>query len=141
MDKKKFVRDIFMFIIGMSCIFALIITIRYIFRLDRFGKFKIDWWDSVKINNTMYYGGLNMPTVDSSLIGKKIGKVKFTASGNVGNGHYTFRNGDAAYLSVGTEIYCIPSNTNAIAVKVDGKYILYVDNFDDYALYSNKNNP
>jgi hypothetical protein len=141
MDLKKFLRDFGLFIAGVACIFALIITIRYIFRLDRFGGAKIDWFDFVKIKNTMYYGGLNMPAVDNSLIGKKIGEVKFTASGNVGNMHYKFRNGDAAYLSVGTEIYSIPSNANAVAVKVNGKYILYVDNFDDYFLYSRKNNP
>jgi hypothetical protein len=139
LDIKKFVRDIFMFIIGIACIFALIITIRYIFRLDRFGSAKIDWDDCIKINNTLYVGDFNMTTIESALVGKKIGEVKFTANRNVGNPNYRFRNWDAAYLNVGTEIYSIPSNSNAIAVKVDGRYFLYVRDYENYYLYFKSN--
>jgi hypothetical protein len=139
MNLKKLLSDVFTFIIGMACIVIFIMTIRYVFRLDRYGASMIDWDDCIKISNTMYYGDFNRTTVENSLIGKKIGKVKFTANRNVGNGNYRFRNGDAAYLAVGAEIFSIPSNSNAIAVKVDGKYFLYISDYENYYLYFNNN--
>lgn len=138
---KKLLSDVCMFVIGMACIVILIITIRHVFRLDRYGASLIDWEDCVKINNTMYVGDFNMTTIEGDLVGKKIGEVKFTANRNVGNPNYRFRNGDAAYLTVGTEIYSITSNNNAIAVKVNGKYFLYINNFEDYNFYFRRNNP
>jgi hypothetical protein len=138
LDIKKIASDLLITIIGLACIFALVMAIRYIFRLDRFGGAKIDWEDCIKINKTMYFGDFNRTTIDNALVGKKIGEVKFTANRNVGNPHYRFRNWDAAYLPIGTEVYNIPSNNNAVAIKVDGRYFLYIDDYKDYYLYFKK---
>lgn len=72
-----------------------------------------------------YYSNFNRSRIEDSSIGKMIGKVKFNVHENVSNPNYRFRNGDATFLDVGTEIYSIDSETNAIAVKVGEYYYLY----------------
>ncbi len=110
--------------IGIAIICA-IICVGYVLRIDRFGMSKISWVDCLQINKTKYYSDFNRSPVELSNIGKKIGEVKFNVSEKVGNPNYRFRNGDATYLDVGTEIYSIDSENNAVAVKIDNQYYLY----------------
>lgn len=107
-------------------IFSIILVIGYIFRVDRFGMSSIDWVDCIQINDIKYLKDINKSPIENSLIDKKIGKVKFNVSKNVHNSSYLFRDGDATFLDVGTEISSLKSGNNAIAVKVDGLYYLYV---------------
>jgi len=107
-------------------ILSSILLMGYIFRIDRFGMSSIDWVDCIQINNIKYYKDINKSTIEYSLIDKKIGKVKFNVSKNVHNSSYRFRDGDATFLDVGTEINSLKSNKNGVAVKIDGIYYLYV---------------
>jgi hypothetical protein len=43
----------------------------------------------------------------------------------VHNPSYRFRDGDATFLDVGTEIYSLRSESNAIAAKIGEQYFLY----------------
>ena len=103
----------------------ILIYMGYIFRVDRFGRSEISWADCVQINNIKYISNLKRTPVELSLVDKKIGEVKFNVSKNVHNVHYGFRNGDATILKVGTEIYSLKSDNNAITVKIGGVYFLY----------------
>jgi len=106
-------------------ILGILLLMGYIFRVDRFGMASIDWVDCIQINNVKYYKDVNKVPIESSLVDKKIGKVKFNVSENVHNSGYMFRNGDATYLEVGTEINSLKSDNNAIAIKINGLYYLY----------------
>lgn len=86
---------------------------------------KISWIDCVKINNITYSSDFNRKQIEEASIGKMIGKVKFNVYENVSNANYKLRNGDATFLEVGTEIFDIDSDVNAIAVKVDESYYIY----------------
>lgn len=114
--------------IGIVFLCIILILIGYVFRLDRvdrFGMAEISWVDCVKISDKKYYSFNVNTQVEDSLIDKKIGKVKFNVSEMVKNSNYRFRNGDATFLKVGTEIYSLQSETNAVAVKIGEKYVLY----------------
>lgn len=111
-------------IIILSAVIAVIL-LGYFLRIDRFGMAKISWIDCLKINNTMYSGNFERTLVDAASLGEEMGKVKFNVSQNVNNPSYRFRNGDAAFLEVGTKIYSVKSDTEAIAVKVGEDYFLY----------------
>ena len=87
------------------CLICIIILMGYIFRIDRFGMSKISWVDCLQINGIKYYSDFNRSPIESSLISRKIGEVKFNISQNVNNANYRFRNSDATYLDIGTEIY------------------------------------
>ena len=112
-------------IIGIGVLSIILLLMGYVFRLDRFGMSKISWADCVQMNNIKYNGDFKESFVESSLIDKKMGKVKFNVSQSVNNANYRFRNGDATFLDVGTEIYSLKSDNNAIAVKIGEKYFLY----------------
>lgn len=111
--------------IGIVVLSIILIIMGYIFRIDRFGMAKISWADGVQMNNIQYNGDFKRSSVESSLIDKKIGKVKFNVSQNVNNPNYRLRNGDATFLDVGTEIYSLKSDNSAIAVKIGEQYFLY----------------
>ena len=107
----------------------ILILLGYVFRIDRFGLgYAIDYVDCVYINNQFYTSGLNpqdRTPVESSLIEKKIGEVKFKLLDNVHSPYYISRNGDAAFLDIGTEIYSLKSQSDAVAVKIGEQYYLF----------------
>jgi len=111
--------------VGIVVIVIILITVNFDLRLDRFGAAKIHWIDCVQINSTKYYGDNNKSIVKSTEIGNKIGEVTFHVAGKVGNPKYRFRDGDATFLNVGTEIYSINKIDNAVAAKVGEQYYLY----------------
>ena len=112
--------------------FIILIILGYVFRIDRFGLgSEIDYVDCVYINNQFYFSGLNpldRTPVESTLVDKKIGEVKFTLSDNVHSPYYINRNGDAAFLDIGTEIYSIKSQSNAVAIKIGEQYYIFKNN-------------
>lgn len=93
-------------------------------RLDRFGllPIEIDWIDVVKINDYQYKASQPRQEVPAAETGEEIGEIRFTLSGQVNNPHYRIKNGDAAFLPVGTKIYSIIGDDNSIAALIDGKY-------------------
>jgi hypothetical protein len=105
-------------------------SIGYAFRLDRFGVMQIDYMDCIYINNQLYFSsfeqsGFKRTPVESAFIDSKIGEVKFRLSENVHSSYYFNRNGDAAFLDVGTEVYSLKSDNNAIAVKIGEQYFIF----------------
>jgi hypothetical protein len=114
--------------IALSVLFTIVIIIILIghdFRLDRFGRSKISWVDCLQLNSTKYYSDFKKTSIEASLIDKKVGKIKFNVAGKVSNAEYRFRDGDATFLEVGTEVYSVKSDENAVAVKVGNQYYLY----------------
>ena len=103
----------------------IFISMNFDFRLDRFGNSKISWVDCVQLSSIKYYRDNSKSIVEASSIVDKIGEVTFNVAGKVSNSKYRFRDGDATFLDVGTEIYGINKTKNAIAVKVGEKYYLY----------------
>lgn len=103
----------------------ILISMNLDFRFDRFGNSKISWVDCVQINNTKYYRSDNNNIIEASSIVNKIGEVTFNVSEKVSNAKYHFRDGDATFLNVGTEIYNLNKIDNAIAVKIGEQYYLY----------------
>ena len=90
----------------------------------------VDWTDFIKIAGIIYNGDWRVTEVSSDKIGEKIGeiscgvpKVYTDGKGNV----YDDAPADgASYLcKIGTEIFSIIDNDNAIAALVNGKYYLY----------------
>lgn len=103
----------------------VIVLFKYDFRIDRFGRSKIDWVDCLQINSTKYYSDFKKTSIEASLIDKQIGKIKFNVAGKVSNPEYRFRDGDATFLEVGTDVYSVKSDGNAVAAKVGEQYYLY----------------
>lgn len=87
----------------------------------------IDWVDFVKLNDTSYESDGSV--VPDEYVGEKVGEV----TGNVPNeikGSYKGnieKNGDAAFLPVGTELFAVSgySSDEYVAALVDGEYKLY----------------
>jgi hypothetical protein len=109
----------------IGIIIILLVYILRVDRIDRIGIAQIHWVDCVQINGIKYHGDNKESTVDTSSIDKKIGEVKFNVSKMVHNPSYRFRDGDATFLDVGTEIYSLRSESNAIAAKIGEQYFLY----------------
>jgi len=120
MRKKKIIIFVMIVFIG-----AALILMGYYIRLDRFGLAQISWVDCVQMNDIKYYSDYERTPLDASLLGERIGEVRFSVQEKVHNPGYRFRNGDATYLEVGTVIYSVTSNSNAIAVEVDDQYYIY----------------
>jgi hypothetical protein len=97
----------------------------YFFRVDRFGLSQISWIDCVQVNDIKYNSDFERTPIEYSSVGEKIGEVTFNVYENVHNSMYRFRNGDATFLDVGTELFLIKSDSNAIAVKVNDQYFIY----------------
>jgi hypothetical protein len=96
-------------------------------RTDRFGRAKIEWIDTIQYNDKKYINEEQRKPIDTSLIGKEIGEVKFNVSQSVSNGSYKFRNFDATCLPVGTKLYSMKDNPKAIAAFVDGAYYSFFE--------------
>lgn len=103
----------------------ILIFAGYYFRIDRFGLAQISWVDCVQVNGSKYYSNYERTEIDDMLINKKLGMVKFNVYENVHNGSYRFRNGDATFLEVGTEIYSVKGDVDSIAVKIGNSYYEY----------------
>lgn len=127
--KNRYKRILILFIV------LTIITLGYIFRIDRFGFSSIRWVDFIILDGYLYEGEYadknnnheDRIIVDPNLIGDRIGKVKFKIQGNVRNSNYIKRNLDASILNKGTEIYEIidDDNRQRIAVKIGTEFNLY----------------
>jgi hypothetical protein len=126
-DKKKRSRRILV----ATIVIVLALSAGYLFRLDRMGLVEISFVDCVYINNQLYFNpsfaqtGLARSPVEAATIDRKIGEVRFRLSEQVHSNWYIYRNGDAAFLELGTEIYSLKDNPDAIAVKIGEQYFLF----------------
>ncbi|WP_217585873.1 hypothetical protein [Lentibacillus saliphilus] len=99
--------------------------------LPQKGHTIIDWVDFVKINDIQYHASYSAVIADETFIGEKIGEVAFNVDDNITNPSYDIKNGDAAYLEEGTNLYLVKAMPGYIAVKDPYK-------INGYKLYLNK---
>lgn len=96
----------------------------------------IDWVDFVKLNGKSYVGLYDAVIQEpSDITDVVVGTVNFKVADNVTNSNYQTRDGDAAFLEVGTPLYKVKGydNNEIIAAKDDqriGGYKLYVQDDD-----------
>ncbi|CAM3293813.1 hypothetical protein PALU110988_14120 [Paenibacillus lupini] len=96
------------------------------------GNAIIDWIDFVKLNGLSYSGLYDGVLVDSSdMTDHVVGEVKFKLADVVSNPDYRTKDGDAAFLAIGTKLYEVKGfkHEELIAAKDDraiGGYRLYV---------------
>ena len=90
----------------------------------------VDWTDFIKIDGISYKGDWRETEVPSDRIGEKIGEVSCGVptvyadeNGNVAD--IPIADGTSFICRIGTELFSIIGNDNAIAAFVDGKYYLY----------------
>ena len=68
----------------------------------------IDWVDFVKVGGNQYESLYSLAVADPKHVTDEvIGKVEFTVSGNISDPGYRIKDGDAAFLPVGTPLYAI----------------------------------
>ena len=89
---------------------------------------QIDWVNFIQVGSTQYVAGPQSPTVlQEGDLGPVYAHVKFKLSGNVCDPAYRLKDGDAAFLDVGTPIYQVnghPSN-DQLAAKFNGSLVVY----------------
>jgi hypothetical protein len=89
---------------------------------------QIDWVDFIQIGSTQY---LAQPGTGSGIqesdLGPVYARVKFKVSGHVCDPSYRLKDGDAAFLEVGTAIYQVNGfpPTQRLAAKAAGGLVLY----------------
>ncbi|MEH7441212.1 hypothetical protein V7201_02660 [Bacillus sp. JJ1122] len=81
----------------------------------------ISWRDVLKINDILYqHDFVEEPEGFTPAKGKEIGKVSYQMADNACSGHKT-RNGDAAFLPKGTEIYEVKGYPSSLMVTAGGR--------------------
>jgi hypothetical protein len=89
----------------------------------------IDWVNFVQVGSTQYVAGPETSVVlQESDLGPVYAKVKFKVSGNVCDPNYKLKDGDAAFLDSGTEIYQVNGHapTQELAARFNGQIVAYV---------------
>ncbi|MDQ0897653.1 MULTISPECIES: hypothetical protein [unclassified Paenibacillus] len=92
----------------------------------------IDWVDFLKLNGISYTYSWQAALTDPSMLGDEISKIAFQVADNVNDVHYATKDGDAAFLPIGTVVYAIKDYPNGEIVAVQdfhaiGGYKLYVE--------------
>jgi hypothetical protein len=89
----------------------------------------IDWVNFIQVGSTQYVAGPESSVVlQESDLGPVYAKVKFKVSGNVCDPNYKLKDGDAAFLDLGTEIYQVNGHapTQELAARFNGQIVAYV---------------
>lgn len=99
----------------------------------------VDFTDFIRLNGVSYQGDWRKTQVSLDRIGQKLGEVSWRVfslySDGKGNQYYGGSGGEilselpnstASFCDVGTALFAVKDNENAIAALVDGKYYLYV---------------
>ena len=91
----------------------------------------IDWADFVQVGDTQFVAGLDREatSVQETDLGPVVMTVKFKVEGNVCDPHYRTKDGDAAFLEVGTPVYQVKghSPTELVAARRNGVLLAYWD--------------
>ena len=89
----------------------------------------IDWVNFVQVGSTQYVAGPEWSVVlQDGDLGPVYAKVKFKVSGNVCDPNYKLKDGDAAFLDSGTEIYQVNGHapTQELAARFNGQIVAYL---------------
>ena len=89
----------------------------------------IDWVNFIQVGSTQYVAGPGWTVaLQGSDLGPVYAKVKFKVSGNVCDPNYKLKDGDAAFLDPGTEIYQVNGHTptQELAARFNGQIVAYV---------------
>jgi hypothetical protein len=89
---------------------------------------QIDWVNFIQIGSTQYVAGPQSRTLlQESDLGPVYAYVKFKVSGNVCDPNYRLKDGDAAFLDIGTPIYQINGQPPAVelAARFNGQIVAY----------------
>jgi len=89
---------------------------------------QIDWVNFIQVGSTRYIAGPEATTVlQESDLGEVVAKVKFKVSGNVCDPGYKVKDGDAAFLDVGTPIYLVKGHAQGdqLASRFNGGILVY----------------
>ena len=89
----------------------------------------IDWVNFIQVGSTQYVAGPESSvTLQESDLGPVYAKVKFKVSGNVCDPNYKLKDGDAAFLDLGTEIYQVNGHapTQELAARFNGQIVAYI---------------
>ncbi|MEC0091020.1 hypothetical protein [Paenibacillus macquariensis] len=90
----------------------------------------IEWVDFIMINNIKYlqnFGETKEVTVTSNQLGDKVGEVSYMLSEHACTDHVA-KNGDAAFLPIGTDIYAMEGYKTEFRVIADNKIYEVSDN-------------
>jgi|SRR5919201_1641940 hypothetical protein len=89
---------------------------------------QIDWVDFIEVGSTQYVAGGPAPGIlQESDLGPIYAHVKFKVSGNVCDPSYRPKDGDAAFLDVGTPIYQVNGQApgTELAARFRGQILVY----------------
>ena len=89
----------------------------------------IDWVNFIQVGSTQYVAGPGWSVaLQESDLGPVMAKVKFKVSGNVCDPNYKLKDGDAAFLDSGTEIYQVNGHapTQELAARFNGQIVAYL---------------
>lgn len=90
---------------------------------------QIDWVDFIEVGSTQYVAGFQgSATLQESDLGPVFTRVKYRVSGHVCDPNYRPKDGDAAFLDPGTEIYHQvngQSPTHLLAAHHDGRVVAH----------------
>jgi hypothetical protein len=89
---------------------------------------QIDWVNFIQVGSTQYVAGpQSTTTLKDSDLGPVFAHVKFKVSGNICDPSYRLKDGDAAFLDVGTPIYQVNghSSSDQLAANFNGSLIVY----------------
>jgi hypothetical protein len=89
---------------------------------------QIDWVDFIQIGSTQYVAAPGATTtLQESDLGPVVGHVKFKVAGNVCDPNYRPKDGDAAFLEIGTPIYQVNGRPTGevVAARRNGQILSY----------------
>jgi hypothetical protein len=89
----------------------------------------IDWVNFIQVGTTQYVAGPDWTVaLQESELGPVYAQVKFKVSGNVCDPSYRLKDGDAAFLDPGTQIYQVNGHppTQELAARFNGQIVAYV---------------
>lgn len=89
---------------------------------------QIDWVNFIQVGSTQYIAGLESPSIiQETDLGPVYSHVKFKVSGNVCDPSYRLKDGDAAFLDVGTPIYQVNGQPTSmqLAAHLNGSIVVY----------------
>jgi hypothetical protein len=89
----------------------------------------IDWVNFIQVGSTQYVAGPGWSVaLQEGDLGPVYAKVKFKVSGNVCDPNYKLKDGDAAFLDPGTEIYQVNGHapTQELAARFNGQIVAYL---------------
>ena len=89
---------------------------------------QIDWVNFIQVGATQYVAGQQSPAVlQEGDLGPVYTHVKFKVSGNVCDPSYRVKDGDAAFLDVGTPIYQVNGQAigRELAARFSGQIVVY----------------